>query len=199
MQITNKKNKEKQNIISYGTHTGTSKNVNHLQFYHTCTQFFISFFTVKKIGNLNTWWKEHAPVENVQPRHWEETILQYQYCINIELTHKNTPTKTSQFNKMIACYRQRQGEPAKTKKDTQREKKQTEGALRGVYLRRNRWMCSFSGSLPVSVVSLSVREQHMLTVCENMPLPCAWEQEWILRAVLSVDYLQSTEFCSLAA
>lgn len=199
MQITNKKNKEKQNIISYGTHTATSKNVNHLQFYHTCTQFILFYFFYSKenrqfkymMKRTRTCWKCAA-----------KALRRNRLAISIlykHWTHKNTPTKTSQFNKMIACYRQRQGEPAKTKKDTQREKKQTEGALRGVYLRRNRWMCSFSGSLPVSVVSLSVREQHMLTVCENMPLPCAWEQEWILRAVLSVDYLQSTEFCSLAA
>lgn len=82
----------------------------------------------------------------------------------------------------------------------QRGENQNEGALRGVYLRGNRWMWSLACSLPVSVVSPSEREQHMLRVCENMPLPCAREQACVLRTVLSEDYLQSAEaeFCLLA-
>jgi len=143
---------------------------------------------------LNTLWKQ-TPAENLQPQHYGGRTMS---CINLntQLTHKNKPLRISQFHKTIVYYGERWGEPAK--KAIQKGENQNEGALRAVYLRGNRWMCSLGCSLPVSVVSPSKREQHMQRVCENMLLPCAREQAhcafWRLSAISWGRVLPSGNF-----
>lgn len=109
--------------------TSYSFNIQYMyRFFFSASIYFIYFFYSKYSQQhyifkcmairTHTCWKFEATT-------LRRNCVLHQYCINIELPHKNTPTKTSQFYKMIIHYRQRKGEPAKTEKEVYRERKES--------------------------------------------------------------------------